>query len=367
MTRTNTKRFFASDNNAGACPQAIEAIASANESFVAGYAEDELTQRVESHFRTIFTQDTHATLVSTGTAANTLAIAALTKPWMRILCAEQSHLNEDESNTPERFTLCRATPIRPHNHESNSKLTPDLVREFGQTTRGVHQPQPGVLTISNITEFGELYTPDEIRALADTAHSLGFAFHIDGARFANATAAWMQRSGSSAHDAARQLSCDSGVDALSFGGTKNALLGAEAILFFPQHDRDRHDQAIETIPFLRKSTAHLLSKHRFIAAQFDAVLADNTWTDLAHHANTTAQHLADRLRALDLEIPFSVDANAIFVRLREQTVSNLHERAHAFYPFGPPSWSLSRLMTSFATTAEHIDIFISDLEQSLGA
>ncbi|MHC4976456.1 MAG: threonine aldolase family protein [Planctomycetota bacterium] len=360
-----THRFLASDNNAGACQQAIDAIAAANQGFAPGYADDHLTQRVEQHFQSIFTPDTHTTLVSTGTAANTLAIAALTRPWMRILCAEQSHLNEDESNTPERFTLCRATPIRPHNHTTNSKLTPDLVHEFGQNTRGVHQPQPGVLTISNITEFGELYTPDEIRALAECARELGFAMHIDGARFANAVDAWMQRANCSAHQAARQLSCDAGVDALSFGGTKNGLLNAEAILLFPQNDQQRFEQAVEALPFLRKSTAHLISKHRFIAAQLDAILADNAWIDLASHANSMAAQLSDKLRHLDINIPFPVDANAIFARLNEDTVAGLHQRGHRFYPFGPKDWQISRLMTSFATTQEHIDIFINDLTESL--
>jgi threonine aldolase len=363
----NTKRFFASDNNAGACQQALDAIAACNDSFLAGYGDDSLTSRVNQHFQSLFSPETHTTLVATGTAANTLAIAALTRPWMRVLCAEQSHWNEDESNAPERITQCRATPIRPRNHESNSKITPDQIHEFGQTVRDVHQPQPGVVTISNITEFGELYTPDEIRALADTAHSLGFALHIDGARFANAVAAHINRTNCSPQKACAQLSFGSGTDALSFGGTKNALLFGEAVLLFPQQDTQRFNQAVHDIPFHRKSTAHLLSKHRYIAAQFDAILKDNIWLDLATHANTKAALLADHLRNLNIEIPFPVEANAIFARLTPKTLAALHEQGHAFYPFGPAAWNLSRLMTSFATTDEHITTFIRDLEKALAS
>lgn len=355
-------RTLRSDNNAGVCPEALDALRAANEDHALGYGDDDWTRRAVTAFRDLFGESAHVFFVATGTAANTLAVASLTEPWMRVLCYDQAHWNDDESTAPERITHCRAHPIEPHHPERNSKLTSDLIERHGVTTRGVHQPQPGVVTLSNTTEFGEVYTPEELRVLADTAHEMGFAVHIDGARFANAVAAHMRRTRSTdARAAARALTIDSGVDALSFGGTKNGLALGEAVLFFPQGDGKRAHHAAERFPYQRKSTGHLLSKHRFVSAPFAITLETGAWLGTAQHANAMAQRLAEGLRSAGVDIPFAVEANAVFPRLSEAQSSNLHARGHRWYPFGPADWRLARLMCSWDTQPEDIDGFLGDL------
>ncbi|MHC5001552.1 MAG: threonine aldolase family protein [Planctomycetota bacterium] len=267
-------RTFRSDNNAGLCPEALAAIAAANDGHVTAYGDDPSTDEAEQAFRRVLGEDVRTWLVATGTAANTLAIAALTEAWEQVLCHEHSHYNDDESTAPERLTGCRAVPLA----TPSSKLTPeDVGRAAGRSRGDVHQPQPGVLTISNLTEFGTVYTPEEIRALCDAAHAAGYRVHVDGARFANAVAALGCDP--------RELAGGAGVDALSFGGTKNGLAFGEAVCFFPQGDGAAYRRATATFDFHRKSTGHLLSKHRFVSAPFAATLRDGTWLRHAAHAN----------------------------------------------------------------------------------
>jgi threonine aldolase len=358
-------RTFRSDNNAGVCPEALQAIAAAAQGHQPGYGDDDDTNAAAAAFHNLFNFDTRVFFVATGTAANTLAIASLTRPWMRILCYDQAHLNDDESTAPERITQCRVAAITPRSPERSSKIEPDQVAEAGETTRGVHQPQPGVLTISNPTEFAEVYTPAEVRALCAAAHDAGFTVHVDGARFANAVARTQQRTGDDPAAIARALTVDAGVDALSFGGTKNGLAYGEAVLFFPQGDGARCEQAARDFPYHRKATGHLLSKHRFVSAQFAATLESGAWLTHAAHANAMADRLAHALRELGVEIPFSVDANAVFAKIPGPMEQHLRARGHAWYPFGPTRWGLSRLMCSFDTNPEDIDAFIADAKEAM--
>ena len=356
---------FRSDNNSGLCPEALEAMRDAAEGAATGYGDDEWTARAVEAFRTLFGDGTEVFFVATGTAANTLAVAAMTRPWQRLLCYEQSHLNDDESTAPERFTGCRLTTIEPEKPWS-SKLTPaDLERGGGATRGDVHQPQPGVFSISNVTELGEVYTEDETKALCDTAHALGYRVHVDGARFANAVAARAEATGRPPQEIARALTVDAGVDALSFGGTKNGLAFGEAVCFFPQGDGGAARRAAADLPYLRKSTGHLLSKHRFVSAPFARTLVDGSWSRHAAHANAMSRRLADGVRALGCELRFPADASAVFLRLSEGAHTALQARGHGYYPFGPPAWQCYRLMCAFDTREEDVKSLLADLESVL--
>lgn len=354
---------FRSDNNAGVCPEALDAINDAALGSAVGYGDDEHTTQAVAAFRALFGESTEAFFVATGTAANTLAIAAMSRPWQRLLCYEQSHLNDDESTAPERFTGCRLTTVAPAK-EWSSKLTPEDLKRAGGATRGdVHQPQPGVFSFSNVTELGEVYSEDETKALCETAHTLGYRVHVDGARFANAVAARAQASGRSPEETARALSIDAGVDALSFGGTKNGLALGEAVLFFPQGDGAVAQSAAHDFPFLRKSAGHLLSKHRYVSAPFARTLGDGSWFQHAAHANAMGQKLARGAQELGYELAFPADASAIFIRLTPVQNEALAARGHGYYPFGPKSWNVYRLMCAFDTREEDVNALLSDLAQ----
>jgi threonine aldolase len=274
-------RAFRSDNNSGLCPEALQALVDANDGrHELAYGDDGWTARALAAFAALFGEGTEGGLVATGTAANTLAVAALTEPWQQVVCHELSHWAEHESTAPERFTGCR-TRTR---GGRGGKLWPEMLAQLDSAAdAGVHEPAPGVVTISNPNEMGLVYTPAEVRALAEAAHAAGYRLHVDGARFGNAVAHLGCQP--------RELTIDAGVDALSFGGTKNGLAMGEAVLFFPQGDGDDHARASRRFPFLRKSAAHLVSKHRFIAAPFCAVLRDEIWLRHAAHANAMAAQL----------------------------------------------------------------------------
>ncbi len=347
---TQPKRTFRSDNNAGVCPEATRALIDANNTGHAiGYGDDQLTKEAVRAFQHIFTPDIHVFLVATGTIANTLAVASLTEPWQRILCHRHSHWNDDESTAPERFTGCRTTAI----DSPNSKLTPADVKAAASCARGdVHQPQPGVLTISNATEFGEVYSPDETRALCQTAHELGYRVHVDGARFANAVA--------HLNCDPRALTIDAGVDALSFGGTKNGLALGEAVIFFAQSDGVICERAAQVFPFHRKGAGALLSKHRFVAAPFAATLQNQVWLTHAAHANAMASKLSQGLAHIGYEIRYKTQANAVFPVFSPTVRTALEAAGHEFYMFGDPSWNLARLMCSWDTNEEDVHAFLQD-------
>lgn len=354
-------RTFRSDNNAGMTPEALAALRNAATGHAIGYGDDDYTSRAAAGFRALFGDEVAVFFVATGTAANTLAVASLTEPWQRVLCHAHAHWNDDESTAPERLTHCRTTTIHPAAGDG-SKLSPADVLRAGASGRGdVHQPAPGVLTISNPTEFGTVYTPDEMRALCDAAHSLGYLVHVDGARFANAVAALVDRGVTD--DPARvcrAITTDAGVDALSFGGTKNGLALGEAVLFFPQQDGAAFERAARAFPHHRKSFGHLLSKHRFVSAPFAATLADGSWVRHAKRANERAGALGVALGALGITLRFPVESNGVFVELPDSLHAALQERGHRYYPFGDPVWRVYRLMCSFDTAAEDIDALVAD-------
>jgi threonine aldolase len=371
-------RSFRSDNNAGLTEDALAALVEANAGHAKGYGDDAWTARAVEAFHGLFGAPVEVHFVATGTAANCLALACLTKPWQRVLCHSHAHLNDDESTAPEFYTSTRVTVIDPavvHDGADPrfpapiaSKLTPgDVERAARAVSRGdVHQPAPGALTLSNSTEFGEVYSPEELRALVETAHGFDFRVHIDGARFANAVASLMAARGESSDDraattrAVRALTVDAGVDALSFGGTKNGLALGEAVVFFG-------DQRREEFPFLRKRAAHLLSKHRFVAAPFARTLESGSWLASAHHANAMARDLADGLRGMGVCVPYAVDANGVFAQISVETERALTEAGFGFYMFGDPAWRVARFMCSFDTTREDVESLLAAFSKAISS
>ncbi len=357
---TPTGVNFRSDNNAGLIPEALAGLIAAASGDAIGYGDDRFTADAIAAIRELFGEPTVVTFVATGTAANTLAIASLTEPWQRVLCHSDSHWYDDESTAPERFTLCRSTPLTPAGPDKSRLAPHDLSPVLGRGRGDVHQPAPGVLTLTNTTEFGTVYAPHALAELATLAHAHGYRVHVDGARFANAVAHLVAQDGMDPGSACRALTVDAGIDALSLGGTKAGLAQGEAILLFPQVSPEAA-RAAQRLPFLRKSTGHLLSKHRFLTAPFVHALADHAWLHHAAHANAMADRLARGLAAHGHSPAFPREANAVFVRLPPEVDTHLRTRGHAYYPFASPIGPLARLMCSFATTPGQVDAFLADL------
>ena len=328
----------------------MEAFVRANDgAHAGGYGADPYTECAVSALRSIFGENVHAAFTATGTAANVLAVASLSEPWQMVICHRASHWNEDESTAPERLTHCRTVAVS----SDPSRILPEDLEDVLASLRGdEHQPQPGVVTISNPTEFGTLYRPEDVRVLAQMAHANGFRLHVDGARFANAVAAL----GCDPRD----LTVHAGVDALSFGGTKNGMALGEAIIFFPQGDGAAAARAAQVLPFHRKGTGHLLSKHRFVTAPFAAMLESGAWLRHAATANAMAARLGRGLAAIGIEPAFPVEANAVFAALPARVDERLRDRGHGYYPFGDRRRGLIRLMCSFDTSEADVDALLAD-------
>jgi threonine aldolase len=328
-----------------------------------GYSDDDHTARAVAAIRKLFGEQTEVFFVATGTAANTLSIAAFTDPWQTVLCHHEAHWAEDESTAPERFTGCRTAPIHPTG-PIPSKITPADIERAADASRGdVHQPAPGAITISNATEYGTTYTPEELKAICNTAHALGRIVHLDGARLANAVAHIASTTSDDPASICAAMTVDAGIDALSLGGTKAGMALGEAVCFFPNEfnqQEGRFDRAVRAFPYLRKGTGHLLSKHRFVTAPFAAMLETGAWVQQATHANTLAQRLADGLARLNYPIAHRVESSAVFVTLTQEQHDHLTNQGHGYYLFGPQKNRLARLMCSFDTTTEDVDAFLND-------
>ncbi|MGD9924546.1 MAG: low specificity L-threonine aldolase [Pseudorhodoplanes sp.] len=344
---------FASDNTAAMAPGVLDALLRANEGFALGYGNDEQTRTVERHLGEVFECDAAVFLVPTGTAANALSLAHVTAPWGGVLGHEQAHIMSDECGAPEFFggglkliglggagcKLSRATVERA------------IARYSGHVP---HQVNAASLSITQATEAGTIYRVDEIASLCEIAHAHGLAVHMDGARFANA----LVRMNASPAEATWRA----GVDVLSFGATKGGAMAAEAVVFF-----DRKKAAF--MPERRKRAGHLLSKHRFLAAQFAGYLNDGYWLTLARHANAMADRLADGLRGAGVPIVWPVEANIVFALLPRVLDAKLKAAGAAYYvrsntlagddvTIGPDQM-LVRLVASFATVEAEIDRFVA--------
>jgi threonine aldolase len=348
---------FASDNTAAVAPEILAALAHANEGFTLGYGNDPWTKRVERRFAEIFEREVAVFLVSTGTAANALALAHLSPPWGAVLCHAESHIAIDECGAPEFFGAGIKLIGMPG---VAGKVTPAALTNTLDTNQwgAPHHVSPAVLSLSQATEAGTVYQPHQLRELADLAHARGLSVHVDGARIGNALVRMNVSPG--------EATWKSGIDVLSFGATKGGALAAEAIVFF---DPAR----AEGMSARRKRGGHLLSKHRFIAAQMEAFLTDDLWLRLARRANDMADRLANGLTSAGYAPVWPVEANEVFAVMPRRVGDGLKAAGAGFYEWSsdglPDGTTLGadgifvRLVTSFATTAQEVETFIATLKR----
>ncbi|MGZ5930659.1 MAG: threonine aldolase family protein [Rhizomicrobium sp.] len=332
---------FASDNHYGATPQILAAIAAVGQSPQPAYGDDDVTKRVTAQLCKIFEREVAVYPVINGTTANSLALATLVPPHGAILCHAEAHIAVDECGAPEFFTHgAKLVPIE----GGDAKLTPQAIEKaLGHFHKGfVHHAQPTAISLTQSTELGTVYTPSEIEKISSLAHTREMKVHMDGARFANALV------GLGCTPA--ELTWKVGVDALSFGATKNGALAAEAVIFFdPKDARD--------FEYRRKKSGHLLSKMRFMSVQLEAYLKDGHWLASAGRANMLAQRLAQGLaQSGAIEIVHPVSANAVFARMPDALAAKLRKNGVYFYDWGAPSGgkTLARLMLSFATPEDAV-------------
>ena len=340
------RRGFASDNNAGVHPRVWDALRSADHGHAVAYGDDVYTETARRLFRERFGERAEVFFVFGGTGANVAALAALARPFEAVVCAETAHVNVDECGAPERFTGCKLIDLP----TPDGKLRPEQIEPLLARVGDQHHVQPRVVTVSQPTELGTVYTVEELKRLAEFAHGRGMLLHVDGARLANA-AAHLDVS-------LQEMTADAGVDALSFGGAKNGMMYGEAVVFFdPRH--------AEEFRFVRKQCAQLPSKMRFVAAQFTALLGEDLWRETAAHANRMAQALAAELRTIpQLHLTQPVESNAVFATFPRESIARVQERFF-FYVWDERTNEV-RLMCSFDTTAEDVAELAALIREAVG-
>lgn len=338
-------RSFASDNNAGVHPEVFEAIVRANQGHVVAYGDDSYTRAAIAKFEEHFGNGIDVFFTFNGTGANVLGLQALNRPYHAVLCSDYAHIYTDECGAPEKHTGCKLIPL-PH---QDGKITLDSVRHAYHGIGDQHHVQARVISITQSSEMGTVYQPEEIQALAQFAHERDMFLHMDGARIANAAVTLGQT--------LRQATRDLGVDVLSFGGTKNGIMGGEAVVFFNQGlGRD--------FLFLRKQGMQLASKMRFIAAQFEALLTDDLWRRSAEHANRMARVLEGEVRKIpQVKVIWKVDANGVFAQVPRHAINKIKER-YFFYPWIEEE-CIVRWMCSFDTTEEDIRDFVKVVAEAV--
>lgn len=335
MSRPN----FSSDNHAGAHPAVLQALEEANRGAAPAYGDDPWTTRAGALIRDLVQADAEVFFVYGGTGANVLGLQAMTRPHHAILCADSAHIAVDECGAPERFTGCKLITLP----TPEGKLTPDMLRRVARAEPSQHWSLPRVVSVSQQTECGTLYTIEELTELSNQAHGEGWLLHLDGARLANAAAAL--------DCSIADLTSGAGVDVLSFGGTKNGLIFGEAVVFL------RTDLAGE-FPHVRKQGMQLASKMRFISAQFEALLRDDLWRRNAGHANAMAARLERGIAGCEqLRLKWTRQGNALFPFLHPGAMEAL--RRDFVFEVWNPEESLARWMTSWSTSAEEVDRFVA--------
>ena len=333
------RNFFASDNFSGAHPRYIDAVARANVGHVMAYGGDALTKQATSLFSELCDADVDVLFTFNGTGSNVVALASLLKPADSIICTNWSHINVDETGAPEKFLGAKLQDV----DVPNGKLTPDHISSLAGAIGNVHHVQPGVVSITQATELGGLYSIEEIRAICDIAHSFGMRVHLDGARIANAVVAL-----GGDVNTFRALTFGAGVDAVSFGGTKNGMLGAEAVLL-------RRGVASDRSAYIRKQATQLPSKQRYAAAQFVEALSDGLWLETAGQANAMARRLysaVSGIKGLEIESP---QVNSMYPVLPRDVKKKLQD--WSFFWDWDESRSQVRWMTSWDTTEADVDAF----------
>jgi threonine aldolase len=339
-------RSFASDNNAGVHPQVLKAITAANHGHVVGYGDDPYTSSAIAKFKEHFGRDVDVFFVFNGTAANVLSLSALAHSYEAVICTEAAHIHNDECAAPEKFVGSKLIPLV----APDGKLTVELVNSAYHGVGDQHHVQPKVISVTQATEMGTVYQPEELKALTRFAHEHKMFVHMDGARLANAAVSLGQT--------LRQATRDLGIDALSFGGTKNGLMGGEAVVFFNR-------SLAENFQFVRKQGMQLASKMRFIAAQFEALLSNDLWRKSAQHANRMAKFLEREIRRIpQVEIVYPVEANGVFARVPRRSIRKLQQR-YFFYVWNEEQ-SVVRWMCSFDTTEEDIRSFVRFVAATVG-
>ena len=334
-----SKRSFASDNNAGVHAEIIDALKAANEGHVVAYGDDPFTQRANKAFRKHFGKDVSVFFVFGGTGANVLGLKAITNSYEAVVCAETAHINVDECGAPEKFTGCKLLTVR----TPDGKLRPDDIKPFLHGIGFEHHVQPRVISVSQATEMGTVYTKSELKTLARFAHDHNMLLHVDGARIANAAL--------SLDLSFKEITADAGVDVLSFGGAKNGMMYGEAVVFFDK-------KFAGDFKYIRKQGMHLPSKMRFISAQFETLLGTDLWRRSAAHANRMARILASELEQIPgIKLTQPVEANGVFAEIPAKFVPALQKK-YFFYVWNEET-SECRFMASFDTTENDIRDFVA--------
>lgn len=334
---------FASDNTVGVHPDILDAMLSVNHGSTVAYGEDEYTNLADKKFKEYFGKNAEAFFVFNGTAANVIGLRGLTESFHSIICSEMAHINSSECNAVERFTGCKLLTVP----SKDGKITVDQVKEQMHVLGEQHHAQPKVISITQATELGAVYTPKEIKTLADFAHKHNMFLHMDGARLANAAV----KLGISL----RKTTVDAGVDVLSFGGTKNGIMFGEAVIFFDKKiSRD--------FKYVRKQGMQLASKMRYISAQFIALLSNDLWKKNAEHANKMAQYLERRLKEISkIKLTHKVETNGVFVKVPKESIPLINKK-YFIYTWNEKTSEI-RLMTSFDTKKEDVDALIEFLKK----
>jgi threonine aldolase len=339
------QRGFASDNYAGVHPEVLDALVAANEGHQIAYGEDVYTERLQHIVREHFGPQAQAFPVFNGTGANVVALQALTRRWEAVICTETAHIHSDEGGAPEKMAGLKLLTVP----TPDGKLTPALVDRQAWGFGDEHRAQPAVVSLTQSSELGTCYTPAEVAAVAEHAHERGMRVHLDGARIANAAA--------SLGVPLRAFTTDVGVDVLSFGGTKNGLLAAEAVVVL---DPD----TVSGVQYLRKTSMQLASKMRFFSAQLVALLEGDLWLRSAQHANAMARRLEAAVRDVPgVMITQPVQANAVFAVLPREVTARLQKRVR-FYTWNEHTGEV-RWMCSFDTTEEDVDAFAAAIAEEM--
>jgi threonine aldolase len=345
MGNDSVNRGFASDNNSGIHPDVLKEITSVNTGHVIGYGSDIYTEQAIEVFKKKLGSSTETYFVFTGTAANVLGISCITRSWNSVITASTAHLEQDECGAPEKFSGCKVLTV----DTSDGKLKIELLERHMHGFDFEHHSQPKVISVSQSTEMGTVYTADEIRKIADFAHTKGMLLHMDGARLSNAAV--------SLGLPFKAFTTDAGVDVLSFGGTKNGMMFGEAICFLqPGLSKD--------FKYIRKQGMQLASKMRFISAQFIAYFRNDLWKSCASHSNSMATLLADKLIQFEeIKITQPVQSNGVFVVMPPEIAEKMC-RHYFFYQWNEQR-SEYRLMTSWDTTVDDIEGFTFLLKKAL--
>jgi threonine aldolase len=339
------KRGFASDNNSGIHPDILKAIERANTGHVIAYGDDPYTERAVVRIKEYFGEEAEVFFVLTGTAANVLGLTALTDTYNSIICAETAHINVDECGAPERFSGCKLIPLE----SRDGKISVDSIGRHLHGFGFEHHSQPKIVSISQPTELGTVYTTDEISRLAAFIHKYNMLLHMDGARLSNAAV--------SLGVTLKDLTAGAGVDVLSFGGTKNGMLFGESVIFF-------NNKLAPDFRYIRKQGMQLASKMRYISAQFEVFLSDDLWRKNALHANKMAQLLYKEVSGIrGVTVTQEVQANSVFAILPQQAIKIL-QGEYFFYVWDEDTHEV-RWMTSFDTSEQDIHDFAALVRETV--